>query len=73
MWFVPMLANCYDRKRVQNDPVRHTLKRVVSRTYAVSYWESNRRCGLRRLENPSASRLEYVLAVSQGTRHARGV
>ena len=28
---------------------------------------SNRRCGLRRLENPSASRLKYVLAVSQGT------
>ena len=31
-----MLANCYDRKRIQNDLARHTLKSVVLRMYAVS-------------------------------------
>ena len=30
-----MLANCYDRKRIQNDLARHTLKSVVLRMYAV--------------------------------------
>ena len=33
---VPTLANCHNRKHIQNNPVSHMLKRVVSRGSVIS-------------------------------------
>ena len=34
-WQTALLANCCNRKCIQNDPTRYMLKRVVSRTHIV--------------------------------------